>query len=357
MGQVAQGDTAPEFEAAMAAMEAGQICSEPVRTRYGVHVLRSGSENRRDRCCRSHRSANASLRILKKAPGAAPLRNMSHCWRATRISRVSICRQLHPLWCNRRRRCWGNPGWPDERHDRRGSCRRRRQPRHHATHPNRRRRRGNARWCVRRVQGPPSGRARRRGPLVGPWTRRTHQRAFPRRRRGSDALHDGGVGDVGATALAVVAFVRPPRISPASVSPIAPEGMKLPAFETLDTRVARQQCDILRNGAAPGAFLQDTQRCVRGPVRTAAPVRRFSDPTGARARRSGCAPARNRSALPPSPPSRLRTRRGVTLRDLPRRPPSADDDNRTVHARWFRTDPGADLSSASTASALAMACA
>lgn len=40
LGQVAQGDTTPEFEAAMASMEPGQICSEPVRTRYGVHVLR-----------------------------------------------------------------------------------------------------------------------------------------------------------------------------------------------------------------------------------------------------------------------------------------------------------------------------
>jgi peptidyl-prolyl cis-trans isomerase C len=40
LGQVAQGDTTPEFEAAMASMAAGQICPEPVRTRYGVHVLR-----------------------------------------------------------------------------------------------------------------------------------------------------------------------------------------------------------------------------------------------------------------------------------------------------------------------------
>jgi peptidyl-prolyl cis-trans isomerase C len=40
LGQIAQGDTTPEFEAAMASMEAGQICPAPVRTRYGVHVLR-----------------------------------------------------------------------------------------------------------------------------------------------------------------------------------------------------------------------------------------------------------------------------------------------------------------------------
>jgi peptidyl-prolyl cis-trans isomerase C len=42
LGQVARGDTTPEFESAMAAMEAGQLCPEPVRTRYGVHVLRLG---------------------------------------------------------------------------------------------------------------------------------------------------------------------------------------------------------------------------------------------------------------------------------------------------------------------------
>lgn len=40
LGQVALGDTTPEFEAAMASMQAGRISPEPVRTRYGVHVLR-----------------------------------------------------------------------------------------------------------------------------------------------------------------------------------------------------------------------------------------------------------------------------------------------------------------------------
>ena len=40
LGQVARGDTTPEFEAAMQSIEAGQVCPEPVRTRYGVHVLR-----------------------------------------------------------------------------------------------------------------------------------------------------------------------------------------------------------------------------------------------------------------------------------------------------------------------------
>ncbi|MDE3028221.1 MAG: peptidylprolyl isomerase, partial [Paracoccaceae bacterium] len=34
------GDTVPEFEAAMDALEEGAICSEPVRTRYGLHIIR-----------------------------------------------------------------------------------------------------------------------------------------------------------------------------------------------------------------------------------------------------------------------------------------------------------------------------
>lgn len=39
LGQVAAGDTTPEFEAALRLLEAGQICPEVVRTRYGVHVF------------------------------------------------------------------------------------------------------------------------------------------------------------------------------------------------------------------------------------------------------------------------------------------------------------------------------
>jgi peptidyl-prolyl cis-trans isomerase C len=40
LGQVAAGDTVPEFEAALAALEVGAIAPEPVETRYGVHVVR-----------------------------------------------------------------------------------------------------------------------------------------------------------------------------------------------------------------------------------------------------------------------------------------------------------------------------
>lgn len=40
LGQVARGETTPEFEAALLALEVGQICPDVVRTRYGVHVIR-----------------------------------------------------------------------------------------------------------------------------------------------------------------------------------------------------------------------------------------------------------------------------------------------------------------------------
>jgi peptidyl-prolyl cis-trans isomerase C len=40
LGQVTCGDTTPEFEAVLVALDAGQMCREPVQTRYGVHVIR-----------------------------------------------------------------------------------------------------------------------------------------------------------------------------------------------------------------------------------------------------------------------------------------------------------------------------
>lgn len=39
LGQLASGDTVPEFEAALAAMQEGAI-SDPVETRYGLHLIR-----------------------------------------------------------------------------------------------------------------------------------------------------------------------------------------------------------------------------------------------------------------------------------------------------------------------------
>ncbi|WP_420347765.1 peptidylprolyl isomerase [Pelagibius sp.] len=40
LGQVARGDTVPEFETFLCNLEEGQLCPLPVRSRYGVHVLR-----------------------------------------------------------------------------------------------------------------------------------------------------------------------------------------------------------------------------------------------------------------------------------------------------------------------------
>ena len=40
LGQIARGNTAPELETFMFALEEGQICPLPVATRYGFHVIR-----------------------------------------------------------------------------------------------------------------------------------------------------------------------------------------------------------------------------------------------------------------------------------------------------------------------------
>ena len=40
LGQMVSGDTVPEFERAMDALDEGQLCPAPVPTRYGIHILR-----------------------------------------------------------------------------------------------------------------------------------------------------------------------------------------------------------------------------------------------------------------------------------------------------------------------------
>lgn len=40
LGQLTRGSTTPEFEAALARLSAGEIAPEPVRTRFGYHVIR-----------------------------------------------------------------------------------------------------------------------------------------------------------------------------------------------------------------------------------------------------------------------------------------------------------------------------
>lgn len=40
LGQITAGQTTPEFEQALFALESGQLCEAPVATRYGFHVIR-----------------------------------------------------------------------------------------------------------------------------------------------------------------------------------------------------------------------------------------------------------------------------------------------------------------------------
>jgi len=40
LGQLIKGQTTPEFERALLALAPGELCAEPVETRYGVHIIR-----------------------------------------------------------------------------------------------------------------------------------------------------------------------------------------------------------------------------------------------------------------------------------------------------------------------------
>lgn len=40
LGQITRGQTTPEFEQVLTALEPGELCAEPVATRYGFHVIR-----------------------------------------------------------------------------------------------------------------------------------------------------------------------------------------------------------------------------------------------------------------------------------------------------------------------------
>jgi peptidyl-prolyl cis-trans isomerase C len=40
LGQITSGQTTPEFEQALTALEPGQLCDAPVATRYGFHIIR-----------------------------------------------------------------------------------------------------------------------------------------------------------------------------------------------------------------------------------------------------------------------------------------------------------------------------
>jgi peptidyl-prolyl cis-trans isomerase C len=40
LGQITRGQTTPEFERALLALTPGELCAEPVATRYGLHIIR-----------------------------------------------------------------------------------------------------------------------------------------------------------------------------------------------------------------------------------------------------------------------------------------------------------------------------
>ena len=40
LGQITCGQTTPEFEQALMALTPGELCAEPVATRYGFHIIR-----------------------------------------------------------------------------------------------------------------------------------------------------------------------------------------------------------------------------------------------------------------------------------------------------------------------------
>ena len=42
MGQIGPGQTIEPFEAALFALNEGELCEQPVRTRFGIHVIRAG---------------------------------------------------------------------------------------------------------------------------------------------------------------------------------------------------------------------------------------------------------------------------------------------------------------------------
>lgn len=45
LGQLTKGQTTPEFEQALLALAPGEVCAEPVATRYGFHVIRLGRKH------------------------------------------------------------------------------------------------------------------------------------------------------------------------------------------------------------------------------------------------------------------------------------------------------------------------
>jgi peptidyl-prolyl cis-trans isomerase C len=71
LGQLASGDTVPEFEAALETLEEGQISPAPVATRFGFHIVRLDARAR-GASCLSRRCYRGCGQRRRKPPGCAP---------------------------------------------------------------------------------------------------------------------------------------------------------------------------------------------------------------------------------------------------------------------------------------------
>ncbi|MBK6298708.1 MAG: peptidylprolyl isomerase [Sphingomonadales bacterium] len=76
LGQVGPGDMVAEFEQALFALEAGALCLEPVKTRFGVHVVRAGRREEPN-CFRMNSSLQRLPTIWKKRAGDEQWPNIS----------------------------------------------------------------------------------------------------------------------------------------------------------------------------------------------------------------------------------------------------------------------------------------
>jgi parvulin-like peptidyl-prolyl isomerase len=62
----------PEFEKALIALALGELCAEPVATRYGFHLFQLDRKHE-GRTLPTRRSPVASLTIFARVCGAAPI--------------------------------------------------------------------------------------------------------------------------------------------------------------------------------------------------------------------------------------------------------------------------------------------
>ena len=72
LGQITEGQTTPEFERALIALAPGELCAEPVATRYGFHIIRLERKHEGRAAALRSRSPNALPTICAKACGDAP---------------------------------------------------------------------------------------------------------------------------------------------------------------------------------------------------------------------------------------------------------------------------------------------